>query len=619
MKHHIRRNQQRKGATYVAVVFLLSGISVAGLTYLSSANRSVQDARRRAQDAQMTQLCDAGIQACLRDFWREFKQSQNFTIIDQTCLNASANSPKGVQTGSIANVGVYSAGVISISQNPGDTYKRFVTIRATGFIDRNGNNALDNNEPVKVVDVQASFELARSQIFDYTYFVNNYGWMSGFNENNLIVNGDMRANGDFTLSNGLPTINGTVIATPNDKLGTGATGTLTGVPVKWTNSAYNTNSVGGSEDNQARWRQSYDPTKHGARGSTQYQQWQDVIFDADATVNTGRINGAVLMDSNGSRNWTRSTASATPTEQYIDSAPSQEVIMPDLSDITEYVTISADYIDDKATFGDGTPNPFFNQGAWLEVWNSSQNRYDRITTNGSLSGSAILVGTSTRPIRIHGPVTVLQDVVIKGTVEGQGTIYAGRNIHIVGSIRYRNKPDFRGNDPIAIDRANEKDDILGLAARGSVIMGNPNTFSNVTLQYMQPPFTRGRHDLNGNWIPPYNAMDIDASGRRRYQSVIPDSTMNSIAEGINQLDGIIYTNFLGGGNLGTSGGGVTYNGSIISRDEAMVIWSLPMRMNYDMRIKERTLSQRPLIDIKLPRSPVLMRSTWQERGTSYGA
>ena len=80
----------------------------------------------------------------------------------------------------------------------------------------------------------------------------------------------------------------------------------------------------------------------------------------------------------------------------------------------------------------------------------------------------------------------------------------------------------------------------------------------------------------------------------------------------------VVANFVGGGNLGTAGGGVAINGTIISRDEAMVIYSLPMSMNYDSRVKERSLTQKPLVDVKLPRSPVLMKSTWQDRGTSYG-
>jgi hypothetical protein len=94
--------------------------------------------------------------------------------------------------------------------------------------------------------------------------------------------------------------------------------------------------------------------------------------------------------------------------------------------------------------------------------------------------------------------------------------------------------------------------------------------------------------------------------------------MNSIAEGVNVIDAVLYTNFVGGGNIGTGGGGVQFNGSIISKDEAMVVYSLPMKMNYDNRIRERTADQKPLIDIDLPRSPTLFRSTWQDRGFSTG-
>jgi hypothetical protein len=615
----MRKNHKRRGSSYIATTIILSGISVAGMTYLNSSSKAVQDARKKSLDAQMTQLCDAGAQSCVRAFWREFKQSQNFVFLEASCQDADKTAPKGVQSGDIPGVGRFAAGVIAFAQPGTDSYTRHVTIRSTGWIDTDKDGQLDADEPVKVVDVRASFKLVRSQVFDYTYFVNNFGWMNGFDANDLVVNGDMRANGDFTLSNGMPTVNGTLIATPNDKLASNAQGTITGVPVKWTNSTYAVSHSAGNTDNEARWRQAYDEAKHGQRGSDEYKEWQDIIFDSDASVNEEIINGAVLMDSDGSTAWTKETEGSTPGKTLLDSAPSQEVIMPDLSDITHYQNLSSTYIDKKATFKDGTANPNYNEGAWVEVWNASMGSYVRISNNGVVSGSAILIGTADKPIRVHGPVTFTQDVVLKGTVEGQGTFYAGRNIHIVGSLRYKTKPDFRGNNPSAIDIQNEKADILGLAARGSVMMGNPNNFTNTTLQYMKPPFTKGRYDIDGNWVPAYDGTQVDETGRPKYKSVIPDDTMDKVAEGINQIDAVIYTNFVGGGNLGTSGGGVLFNGSIISRDEAMVVWSLPMKMNYDTRIKERHLTQQPLIDIRLPRSPVLLRSTWQERGISYGS
>lgn len=598
---------------------LMSLLSVAGMTYMSSASDSLRTAKRKAMDVQMTQLCDAGIQATLRSYWRDFKTTQSFDNITASCNNATVDSPKGVTVGTLPNVGKYSAGVISFSQPTGDTYSRRVTIRSVGFLDRNGNGALDTNEPAKIVDVKVTFQLSRSQVFDYVYFVNNYGWMSGFNETNMVMNGDLRANGDFTFTNGLPTVNGTVIATQNEKLSSGVSGTITGTPVKWLNTTYSVYTASLVLPSVSRMRQAYNPVVHGLPGSATYEKWRDILFDSDGNIFTNKLTGSTLTDSSGSKAWIKATAVAPAVTKDLDPAPSQEVVMPDLGDINDYKDSSAAYVDSKATYGDGTANPFYNQGAWVDVWNSSTNSYQRLSTNGYISGSAVLIGTASKPIKIHGPVTVAQDAVIKGYVSGQGTIYTGRNVHIVGSIRYSNAPDFRGLNPTTIDNSNEKADLLGLAARASVMMGNPNNFDSTTLGYMTPPFTKSRKDDNGNTIPAFNANDTDSTGRKKYQSTISDSTMNSIAEGINQIDAVMYTNFVGGGNLGSGGGGVTINGSVISRDEAMVIYSLPMMMNYDTRVKERSSSQKPLVDIKLPRSPVLMKSTWQDRGTTYGS
>jgi hypothetical protein len=610
--------RRKRGSTLLAATMLLSLLSVAGMTYMSSASEVMKTAKRKSLDVQMTQLCDAGIQTTLRTYWRDFKQTQSFDVLTTDCAGASVANPMAAVTGTLPNVGNFSSAVISFAQPVGDTYSRTVTIRAVGFIDRNGNNSLDSTEPTKVVDVKVTFQLKRSQIFDYIYFVNNFGWMSGFGESDLIMNGDLRANGDFAFTGGTPTINGTIIATQNDKLNTGAAGVITGTPVKWSNSSYRSYQAG-SAQYASRMRQGFSSSKHGARGTAAYELWRDVIFDTRGGVLNNKLTGATLTDSSGSSGWRRRNSSETPSYNQIDPAPSQEVVMPDLGDINEYQTFSQNYVDNKATFADGTANPNYNQGAYVDVWNSATSAYVRLSTNGYISGSAVLVGTADNPIKIHGPVTIAQDAVIKGHISGQGTIYTGRNVHIVGSIRYKNGPDFRGTDPVAIDQQNEKADMLGLAARASIMMGNPNGFNSTTIYYMSPPFTKDRRDENGNIIPAFNASEVDASGRKRYQSVIPDATMNSVAEGINQIDAIMYTNFVGGGNLGTSGGGVGINGTIISRDEAMIIYSLPMTMNYDSRVKERTLDQKPLVDIKLPRSPVLMKSTWQDRGISYGS
>jgi hypothetical protein len=57
----------------------------------------------------------------------------------------------------------------------------------------------------------------------------------------------------------------------------------------------------------------------------------------------------------------------------------------------------------------------------------------------------VLVGTPWQPLVIDGPIVIPGDVIIRGVVRGRGTIYAGRNVHVVGSVQY--DPDFRTTWP----------------------------------------------------------------------------------------------------------------------------------------------------------------------------
>lgn len=603
---------KKGGSSLVTLLGVLAFLGIASAAYISSATTSIRAAKRQSYTIQTFHLCEAGLQEGLRGFWNPFKQNQNFTDIDSRCSNASVSAPAASINDTVPGVGRFSVGVIGYKVV--DSYTRQLLFRCVGYIDKNSNGQLDAGEPRRIIDVNATFELSRSQVFDYAYFVNNYGWMDGFGPTQLIVNGDMRANGDFSFTNGAPTVNGSIYAAYNEKLVPPAQGLVTGQVLKWTDSTYNSN-----ESTQQRWRQGYNSGTHGLQNSSTYAQWSPFIFDSDANIYSNQINGAVMGDANGTRAWWDTSTSTPISTQMLDPTPTHEVIMPDLSNLSYYQNLSSSYVDTKATYQDGTANPNYGQGAWLKVWNNSTNAYQTLTTNGQLTGSAGIVGTSTHPILLHGPVTFTQDVVIKGNVSGQGTIYTGRNVHIVGPILYTNAPDFRGSSMQAIDNANEKKDALGLAARGSIIMGDVSQFTqSYPLQYMTPPFTHARYDDSGNLIPAFNATQTDSTGFMKYQSVTGNSYIHSLAEPVSEMDAILYTNFVGGGDIGTGGHGVILNGSIISKDEAMVVFSLPMYMNYDHRIKERNLNNKPLIDLMLPRSPVLLRSTWQDQGFSMG-
>lgn len=589
-----RRKSRNRGSLAIGVLTLLVIVMEIGAVTLFTSNANIVRATRQENRAVLIQLADAGLQAESDAFFQSFKVTQDFTAIDSATVGADYSKPKATLNDRMATNQHFSASVVGATQV--SSFVRDLVIVSVGWIDTNGNGVLDVGEPRRAVRSTVRYSLSRAEVFDYAYFVNNYGWMQGFGPGDLIVNGDMRANGNFDFSGGTPTINGSVYAAPNNKLSPAAPGIVNISPTQWSNAYYSANA-------DARSRQAYDSSKHGKKGTAEYEAWKDIIYDHDAYVKDDEISGSVVGDKDGIRAYDGTVLSPESTST---------LNMPDLTDLSRYASASSSYVDSKHTYGDGTPNPGYGQGAYVDVWNSATNKYDRISTNGVVNGNAILIGTSDHPIKIHGPVTVTQDAIIKGTVDGQGTVYTGRNVHIVGSITYQSPPDFRGTDPTAIDHSNEKKSMLGLAARASIIMGDTSGFGGYPLQYMSPPFTHDRYDDAGNLIPAYNAYDLDSYKVMKYQSVLGDDYIHSVSAPISQIDAVLYTNFVGGGNIGTGGGGVTFNGSIISRDEAMVLYSLPFKMNYDNRIKERSLTGSPLIDINLPRSPIVTQLNWQE-------
>lgn len=621
MKTHKKR--RTRGSTMVTTLIMGGLATITGVAYLDIATQDLRTAAARTREVAAQNLAEGGLHAITQDLWRQFKIVQRFDAIHSALTGASPTNPRWVRTGVFTGVGNYTASVIGYTQP--DSYTRRITVRSVGWIDRNGNGQLDANEPRQVIDQTFDLALTRSAVFDYAYFVNNYGWMYGFSGEQLVMNGDSRSNGDFEFqygSGGPPVFNGTIMASPNEKLSPRAQGRIilpggSQTPRQWSNTDYITRALTNP------WmRQAYNSALHGAFGSSTFNLWRDYLYHAQGQMVNGSPFGAVLADVNGTRNF---------SNQILDTRPTSELILPDLNDLNYYINLSRNWRNPKATYSDGLPNPNYNQPAYIEVWNPQQNRYVRVDTNGVINGSVALIGYQDRPIRIHGPITVTQDVVIRGYIEGQGTIYAGRNVHIVGDIIYKNPPDFRGSVLDTVLSTNERKDALGLAARGSIMMGNTRRFGDpYPLRYMTPPFTRGRYDENGNWIPPFDARQTDSTGRMRYQSAYGDASQNEIERlslqidinqngviedderGISRIDAIMFTNFVGGGNLATDGRGLTVNGAIIAKDEAMVLYSLPLRFNYDWRIKERSLDDQPLINIELPRVASVVRLAWQK-------
>lgn len=225
-------------------------------------------------------------------------------------------------------------------------------------------------------------------------------------------------------------------------------------------------------------------------------------------------------------------------------------------------------------------------------------------------GTLYLVGTASDPIVIDGPVVVEGDVIIQGYYTGQGTIYAGRNIHVIGNLVATNpiawqQPDTASNFENNTLPDNLTADFLGLCAKGAVVLGDHRTLSGSS-QYFKPPFTsayevsatdadigyvsytlNGKSYFDGDYTG-FSGYRCDSSNpsngvdRSFYEPSISPDQFDSYSpeQDIERIDAFIYNNHL---TIGRFDYNALVNGGIICRDEALFP-NGRVYMNWDPRV-----------------------------------
>jgi hypothetical protein len=227
-------------------------------------------------------------------------------------------------------------------------------------------------------------------------------------------------------------------------------------------------------------------------------------------------------------------------------------------------------------------------------------------------GSIVLAGTAADPIVINGPVVIEGDVVIKGYYTGQGTIYAGRNIHIIGDLIAIDAPQWKQPDTAVNFSSNTlpdnlEADFLGLCAKGSIVIGDYRASGFVTsiTPYLKPPFTSayevtaadsdigyvsytsgGTNYFNGDYTATYGTkcgtVATNGVARKYYESSLSDTQFGSYNPQVyvGRIDAFVYNNHLTTGRFSS---GAMINGGIICRDEALLP-SGRVYMNWDSRV-----------------------------------
>ena len=348
-----------------------------------------------------------------------------------------------------------------------------VTIVATAVED--GPNGLG-----AAITVAEKFSFASSmpsEVFNNAYFVNNYGWMSG---SGIIINGDIRANGDLSINGS--TINGRLISAPNDEVGAVGRVTLKSSPQIQSRSDYQSQTYNGKANKLSR------PLSPPSVGGPSWNGGftapdRTITLSSEHITNPNKAGHAYITESKTGipmpyisdlSDYKRFSQEVRDTESAVSSTLKFNKFDPETCWIKDGVRQTIE-VSNYST-DDNLDTPWANE--MVESAEPGPSGLTGVGPSGDIQpddrGALVLIGTKTNPIEIDGPVVIASDVVIMGYVKGQGTIYSGRNIHIVGDITYVNPPSWTHPDsnPESTRDANRSSDLISLMAKGCVVVGD---------------------------------------------------------------------------------------------------------------------------------------------------
>ncbi len=236
---------------------------------------------------------------------------------------------------------------------------------------------------------------------------------------------------------------------------------------------------------------------------------------------------------------------------------------------------------------------------------------------GTADDNCLILDGSSAPITIQGSVVVKGDLIIKGTINGQGTLYAGRNVHIVGNLSYVKPPAWPkpDNNPEQTAKNNAQADLLVLAAKGNIVVGNYTTatWSNRVWKIMTGsavPYSVSASDaalgydsdnkpangylFNGSYYlneanggRRLSGVGTNTLPRKYFESSLGNAAFSALCDANNvpRIDAALLSDHALIGNLGSSAknGNTLLNGAVACRDDLSAFYG-DFTINWDIRL-----------------------------------
>jgi hypothetical protein len=400
-----------------------------------------------------------------------------------------------------------------------------------------------------------------SEVFNYAYFINNYGWLWGAG---IRVNGDVCSNGDFSVKNA--TVNGDILACLNPELG--SLGTITGDSrkdsIEWyrdhtgdrarpTNPTCdlegednNDNGIpdayeyGTGFDGESEWKDTQEPVEMPYLG--QLDLYKDLAARRNGSLRKG---GSVIIDEVYEGTLVIEGTEAEPIE------------------VDGPVVVTEDLIIKGVVKGRGSIY------AGRNVHIAGDTRYETAPAWPKPSADPEIDAAKNEGADLVGFVARGSIIIGDYTQGGWKSVTAPYQ-----------KPKFTQEYEVLATDAD-----IGYVTH----------------------YKDGRPMFHADYTAKDGGKKQDGSDRRYYESSLSDADFTAFADiQVQRVDGILYTNHLFSGKIGVG----EFNGTIVSRDEA-IIYSGSIDISYDVRVHSDGYEA---IDIYLPRSPMRKLLLWRDGG-----
>ncbi len=581
----------KKGSALISTLIVFVGVS--SMIYATTAISTVEvrESRQDLQSLQTDSIAEAGIEmgkVALQDVVRRTEILNPISGVSnyfkgETTLNLFRGEPL-IDNG--ATMGTYSVSLELLEET--DTSVT-VRINSSGYLgDAPANLALGTPAGASSsLSVTVRYSLESSDVFNYGYFINNWGWLYG---DSIECNGNARSNGQFDAGNRKPTMTGQPMYDSASLVGNTASlsgylddngdgladGNDGGIYSGWDIvDVDKVRGVGGNSENQHDFQEQVPMPN-----LSDLSLYEDTAISHGGSITVGGnvVVDGVLGDDHGEKEHLYLVG--TPNDPIVLNGPvvirGDVIIQGTITGQGSIYNGGNIYVPDSITYlnGPDTTRPANNTQAATEAWLSTNWNRDFL---GLFSAENVVVGDYTDNLWRHHVggwmASNMNSSVEDAGEDGIPNTFAGMD----GIIGTADDDILEGDGVFTVEHFTAADEAMGIIPEGfqigDVIPGSGEDIDGDGVFDGQSGL--GDLDMQKPMNTGHFAGNMPAGGIRDYSDIGSLQATN--------LDAAFYTNhsFC---YLVLGGESARINGAMVARNENIVYGTPSMEVNYDSRL-----------------------------------